>query len=177
MDWRRCLCACGGLDSSAWTVPPPPVCLLHNMNYDSTILLFIYYSISEVVWSRFPYTLTKPSQRVRVTWIDHRAGIPSGVDVIGIFPFYGSCLLPFALVATADSRASRVDHDGSPATWTSSSPDSSHISTGSKMSNLSFVLGSMCKIDITTRRANAGDTAVMTAVEPGPKQHCHSLYL
>ena len=72
MDWRLCLCACGGLDSSAWTVPPPPVCLLHNMNYDSTILLFIYYSISEVVWSRFPYTLTKPSQRVRVTWVGHR---------------------------------------------------------------------------------------------------------
>ena len=104
VDWRRCLCACGGLDSSAWTVPPPPVCLLHNMIYDSTILLFLYYYIREDVGSRFPYTLTKPSQRVRVTWIDHRAGIPSGVDVIGISPFYGSCLLPFALVATADSR-------------------------------------------------------------------------
>ena len=72
VDWRRCLCACGGLDSSAWTVPPPPVCLLHNMIYDSTILLFLYYYIREDVGSRFPYTLTKPSQRVRVTWVGHR---------------------------------------------------------------------------------------------------------
>ena len=128
VDWRRCLCACGGLDSSAWSVPPPPVCLLHNMNYDSTILLFIYYSISEVVWSRFPYTLTKPSQRVRVTWIGHRSRASDlGVNcLICISPPFRTFIMKVRSCRHCRFEASRVDHDRSAATWTSSSPDSSH---------------------------------------------------
>ena len=48
-------------------------CPLRNMSYVTTNMFYKYESTSEEVWPRFPYTLTKPSQRVRVTWVGHRS--------------------------------------------------------------------------------------------------------
>ena len=70
MGWRLCLGACGGLDGEhvGYATAAGPT---ESKIYNTTNVLSLYSIMrSEEGAPRFPYTLTKPCQCVRVTRVD-----------------------------------------------------------------------------------------------------------